>query len=106
MNNPLETRCNPHPLFDSPKSRTAGGNNFRSVVKNGNRSRTILSKFSFDNPQKVCEYRNRDRDMNFLNANSDTQFGGNAVVAVVCEGTEAAVAAAEGDTMSSEGWGA
>lgn len=40
--------------------------------------------------------------MNFLNTNSDTNFGGITAGVVVCEGTEAAVAAAEGDTMSSE----
>lgn len=44
--------------------------------------------------------------MNFTNLNSDTQFGGNAVEAVVCERGTVAADAAAGDTMSSEGWGA
>jgi hypothetical protein len=44
----------------------------------------------------------QDRDMNSFNHNSDTQFGGNVERVVVCAGTVAAEAAAEGDTMSSE----
>jgi hypothetical protein len=47
----------------------------------------------------------QDRDMNFLNANPTAATVVNAAVVGVCEGT-VAEAAAEGDTMSSEGWSA
>jgi hypothetical protein len=82
VNNPPETRRNPHPLLDSPRSRTQG--------------ETILL---FDNSQRLCEYEYQVRDMNYTNLNSEHVA---ATVGVVCERGTVAAEAAAGDTMSSE----